>query len=186
MPVSIGQTSEMSRSERVVSGSTGKQDYDPGQLAAGWRSMTLLASLVHRGGRPAAVTPTIGLRPGEKQYGWFPVDTAAGRQLAVVTNQRLKLGSVDHRLALVESIEPDPAGWSLTLHLRDAPPVTVRGPWVPWLAVVLSAELHGTAFPPGYAHLPEIRIPTQRILRPVLDNRYRAAGQGRSTSTGAS
>jgi len=154
-----------------VSGSTGKQEYDPGQLAAGWRSMTLLASLVHRGGRPAAVAPTIELRPGEKQYGWFPVDTAAGRQLAVVTNQRLRVGSADHRLGLVESIEPDPAGWSLTLRFRGTSAITVRGPWVPWLAVVLCAELYGTAFPPGYAPLPEIRIPAQRILRPVFDNR---------------
>jgi hypothetical protein len=160
----------MSRSEIAVSGNTGKREYDPGQLAAGWRSMTLLASLIHRGGRPAAIAPTVRLRPGEQQYGWFPVDTKSGRQLAVVTNRRLTVGAVDYWLAMVDSIEPDPAGWSVTLRFRSAKPVTVRGPWVPWLAVVLCAEIYGTAFPPGYAPLPEIRIPAQRILRPALDN----------------
>jgi hypothetical protein len=161
----------MSRSEYVVSGSTGKQEYDPGQLAAGWRSMTLLATLIHRGGRPAAVAPTIGLRPGEKQYGWFPVDTTEGRQLAVVTNERLMVGSAVHRLAVLDSIEPDPAHWSATLRFRGTAAVVVRGPWVPWLTVVLCAELYGTAFPPGYAPQPEFRIPAQRILRPAVDNR---------------
>jgi hypothetical protein len=151
-----------------VSGTTSNQEYDPGQLAAGWRSMTRLASLIHRGGRPAAVAPTIDLRPAEQQYGWFPVDIAAGRRLAVVTNQRLLVGPTEHRLAAVTSIEPDPAAWSVTLRFRLSEPVTLRGPWVPWLAVVLCAEIHGAAFPPGYARLPEIRIPMQRIQLPAL------------------
>jgi hypothetical protein len=150
-----------------VSGSTSKQEYDPGQLAAGWRSKTLLAGLVHRGGRPAAITPTIALRPGEKQYGWFPVDTAEGRRLAVITSRRLIVGA-EHRLATVDSIEPDPADWSVTLRFRNEPPITLRGPWVPWLTVVICAELHGTACPPGYAPLEEIRIPPQRIPLPAM------------------
>jgi hypothetical protein len=152
-----------------VPGKTSKQAYDPGQLAAGWRSMTLLASLIHRGGRPAAVTATIELRPDERQYGWFPVDTDRGRELAVITNQRLIVGTDEHRLARMAAIEPDPASWSVRLRLRNAEPVTLRGPWVPWLSVVLSAELHGTAFPPGYALLEKIRIPRQRVLLPALD-----------------
>ena len=80
-------------------GKTSKQEYDSGQLAAGWRSMSLLATLIHRGGRPAAVAPTIGLLPGERQYGWFPVDSDRGRELAVITNQRLIVGAAEHPLA---------------------------------------------------------------------------------------
>lgn len=150
-------------------GKTSKQEYDSGQLAAGWRSMSLLATLIHRGGRPAAVAPTIGLLPGERQYGWFPVDSDRGRELAVITNQRLIVGAAEHRLARMTAIEPDPADWSMTLRLRNADPVTLRGPWVPWLSVVLCCELYGTAFPPGYASLEEIRIPAQRVLLPALD-----------------
>jgi hypothetical protein len=130
--------------------------------------MALLADLIHRGGQPAPVASTITLQPGEHQYGWFPVDTVDGRKLAVITNQRLLIGGVEHRLAAVTSIEPDPAGWSVTLRFRLSDPITLRGPWVPWLAVVLSAEIHGTAFPPGYATLQEIRVPVQRIPLPVL------------------
>jgi hypothetical protein len=151
-----------------VLGTTSDREYDPGQLAAGRRSMTRLAGLIGRGGRPAAVAPTVSLRPAEQQYGWFPVDTAAGRVLTVVTNQRLIVGPAEHRLADVTSIEPDPAAWSVTLRFRLSEPVTLRGPWVPWLAVVLCAEIHGAAFPPGYARLPEIRIPMQRIQLPAL------------------
>jgi hypothetical protein len=132
-----------------VSGSTGKQVYDPRQLAAGWRSMALLASLIHRGGRPVPVAPTISLAPGEEQYGWFPVDVSgAGRELTVITDRRLILGADQRPLAAITSIEPDPAGYAMTLRFRNAEPVHLRGPWVPWLGVVLSALLHGTAFPP--------------------------------------
>jgi len=152
-----------------VPGKTSKQEYDSGQLAAGWRSMSLLATLIHRGGRPAAVAPTIGLLPGERQYGWFPVDSDRGRELAVITNQRLIVGAAEHRLARMTAIEPNTADWSMTLRLRNADPVTLRGPWVPWLSVVLCCELYGTAFPPGYASLEEIRIPAQRVLLPALD-----------------
>jgi len=146
-----------------VSGKTSKQAYDPGQLAAGWRSMTLLATLILRGGHPAAVTPTIALRPGEQQYGWFPVDTGQGRRLAVITDRRLIVGADEHRLTRITSVEPDPADWSVTLRFRNADPVTLRGPWVPWLGVVLSAQLHGTAFPPGYASVEEIRVPRVKL-----------------------
>lgn len=163
-----------------MSGTTSDQEYDPGQLAAGRRSMTRLASLIRRGGRPAAIAPTIALRPGEQQYGWFPVHTAAGRVLAVVTSRRLILGTDEHRLAAITSIEPAAAAWAVTLRFRLSDPVTLRGPWVPWLSVVLCAEVHGTASPPGYASLPELRVPVQRFALPDY------TGQGRSTSTGAS
>lgn len=135
--------------------------YDPEQLAAGFRSMSMLAGLVERGGRPAPVSPTIPLRAGEKQYGWFPVHVAgAGRQLAVVTSCRLILGANEYSLRSVAGLRPRPDEWALSVDVRGHGPVEVSGPWVPWLGVVLSAELYGAAWPPGYA--PMIPAPRRR------------------------
>jgi hypothetical protein len=64
-------------------------EYGADQRSAGFRAMMMLAALVRRGGRPAAVAPTIALRPGERQYGWFPVTVDPdGRRIAIITNQR--------------------------------------------------------------------------------------------------
>ncbi|MEV6305029.1 hypothetical protein AB0M02_36845 [Actinoplanes sp. NPDC051861] len=132
-------------------------EYDPEQLAAGFRSMSMLAGLVERGGRPAAVSPTVALRAGEKQYGWFPVDvTGAGRRLAVITSRRLILGPDEFPLRSVTALRQSPADWTLTLETRDRI-VTLRGPWVPWLGVVVCAELYGTAWP--------VTIPAPRRTR---------------------
>ncbi|WP_433792973.1 hypothetical protein [Actinoplanes sp. CA-252034] len=136
--------------------------YDPGQLLAGYRSMCMLAGLVERGGRPAAVTPTVPLWAGEKQYGWFPVDVVGSdRLLAVVTNQRLILGDESFMLRAVTSLRPRPDEWALTLDVRGRETVEIVGPWVPWLGVVLCAEIHGAAWPPGYAPV----IPAPRRAR---------------------
>ncbi|MEU4419408.1 hypothetical protein AB0F81_02210 [Actinoplanes sp. NPDC024001] len=138
--------------------------YDPEQLEAGFRSMSMLAGLVARGGRPASVSPTIPLRAGEKQFGWFPVDvTGAGRRLAVITSCRLILGGEEFSLRSVAGLRPQPDEWALTLDVRGRGPVEIRGPWVPWLGVVLCAELYGAAWPPGYA--PVIPAPRQQSRR---------------------
>ncbi|GIF17176.1 hypothetical protein [Actinoplanes teichomyceticus] len=138
--------------------------WDDGQLAAGFRSMTLLAALVERGGRPAAVAPTVRLRPGEKQYGWFPADvTGGGRRVVVITDQRIVVGAEEWPLRAVAQVETEPADWSVTLRVRGrSAPLVLSGPWVPWMGVVLCAELYGTAFPPetaGPAVLPGPRAP---------------------------
>lgn len=126
--------------------------YDPEQLLAGFQSMSMLAGLVERGGRPAAVSPTIPLRSGEKQYGWFPVDvTGVGRRLAVVTSQRLILGTDEYPLRAVTRLRPRPDDWALSVDAGGHRTVEIAGPWVPWLGVVLCAELYGAAWPPGYA-----------------------------------
>jgi hypothetical protein len=111
--------------------------------------MMMLAALVRRGGRPAAVAPTIALRPGERQYGWFPVTVdPAGRRIAIITNQRLIVGE-DYPLAAVDRVRPVPGEWSVALTMRDRrEPLLLSGPWVPWMSVVICAELYGTAWPP--------------------------------------
>lgn len=124
-------------------------EYGADQRSAGFRAMMMLAALVRRGGRPAAVAPTIALRPGEKQYGWFPVTVdRAERRIAVITNQRLIVGE-DHPLAEVDRVRPVPGEWSVALTMRDhTEPLLLSGPWVPWMSVVICAELYGTAWPP--------------------------------------
>lgn len=123
--------------------------------------MSMLAGLVERGGRPAAVSPTIPLRAGEKQYGWFPVDvTGVGRRLAVVTSHRLVLGADEYPLRAVTGLRPRPDDWALAVDARGRQTVEIAGPWVPWLGVVLCAEIYGAAWPPGYA--PVIPAPRQR------------------------
>jgi hypothetical protein len=133
--------------------------YDPEQLAAGYRSMSMLAGLVERGGRPAPVSPTIPLRAGEKQYGWFPVHTGESeRRIAVVTNRRLILGAEEYPLRSVVALWPRPADFTLVLEVRGTEnAVTIRGPWAPWLGVVLCAELYGTAWPPHSGAIPAPR-----------------------------
>lgn len=151
----MGRTGRPSRTECVLSA------YDPEQLAAGFRSMSMLAALVERGGRPAAVSPTVPLRAGEKQYGWFPVHVAgAGRRLAVITSHRLILGDDEHSLRSVTGLRPQPDQWGLALDVRDHGLLEISGPWVPWLGVVLCAELFGAAWPPGFA--PVIPAPRRR------------------------
>ena len=131
-------------------------EYAAEQLAAGFRAMTMLAGYVRRGGRPAAVAPTIPLRPGEKQYGWFPVTVDGERRLAVITNRRLIAGDAVE-LSRIDRVRPVPGEWSVALDLPGRGPLVLTGPWVPWLGVVLCAELYGTAWPP-----PAVAIPGPR------------------------
>jgi hypothetical protein len=124
--------------------------------------MRMLAGLVERGGRPAAISPTVPLWAGEKQYGWFPVDViGGGRRLAVVTSRRLLLGDESFALRAVTGLRPRPDEWALTLDVRGHGTVEVVGPWVPWLGVVLCAEIYAAAWPPGYAPM----IPAPRRAR---------------------
>ncbi|MEV4344901.1 hypothetical protein AB0J83_10535 [Actinoplanes sp. NPDC049596] len=128
-------------------------EYDAEQLSAGFRSMTMLTALVGRGGRPAAVSPTIVLRAAEKQYGWLPVKVnGEGKRIAVVTNLRLIVGESEIPLWAITRIRPGDAHWSVALEIigREEP-LVLSGPWVPWMSVVVCAELYGTAWPPAYA-----------------------------------
>jgi hypothetical protein len=128
-------------------------EYAAEQLAAGFRAMTMLARYVGRGGRPAGVAPTIPLRPGEKQYGWFPVTVDGERRLAVITSRRLIVGE-EFELSRICRVRPVAGAWSVALDLHGRGPLVLAGPWVPWLGVVLCAELYGTAWPPAAVAIP--------------------------------
>lgn len=137
---------------------TGLTEYGAEQLSAGFRAMNMLAGFVRRGGRPAAVAPTIPLRAGEKQYGWLPVTVdRAGRRIAVITNLRLIVGE-EFPLWSITRVRPVAGEWSVALETRGrAEPMVLSGPWVPWLSVVICAELYGTAWPPAYVPAPRGR-----------------------------
>jgi hypothetical protein len=143
-------------------------EYAAEQLSAGFRAMTMLAGLVRRGGRPAAVAPTVPLRPQEKQYGWFPVTVAgAGRRIAVITSQRL---IVEDEYLLTEVSDMRHGEWSLALRIKDRT-VALSGPWVPWMSVVICAELYGTAWPPVAVPAPRreinARTPRKKLMAPM-------------------
>ncbi len=167
--------------------SLGTSRYPKAQTDAGWRSMSLLARFVQRGGQPAAVTPTVPLAAGEKEYGAFPADVSAyfstdvdysssifasgglfftgssaetrggwrsqGRQSVTITSQRLILRDEDveraYEFRSLILIQPNPLDWSVNLYFQGAQPIMLRGPWVPWTTVVMSAELYGCPWPPG-------------------------------------
>lgn len=129
--------------------------WDEEQLAAGFRSMVLLAALVERGGRPAAVAPTVRLRAGERQYGWFPADVVGdGRRVVVITDQRIVVGDREWSLRGLTRVDSEPAEWTVSLWMRGRPaPLVLSGPWVPWLGVVLCAELYSAVVIPGSVEL---------------------------------
>lgn len=123
-------------------------EYGADQLSAGFRAMHMLAGLIRRGGRPAAVAPTVPLREAEKQYGWFPVVIGGtDRRIAVITNQRLIIGE-EYALGQIARVRPIPGEWSVALDLHDRSSLLLSGPWVPWMSVVICAELYGTDTPP--------------------------------------
>jgi hypothetical protein len=72
----------------------------------------------------------------------------------VATNQRL-LVMIDQQWSRFElpdlvSLHLDLGQWAMQLHFEGVPPLLMRGPWAPWLTVVISASLYGRPWPPGF------------------------------------
>jgi hypothetical protein len=80
------------------------------------------------------------------------------RQAATITSQRLLLRDEDREQAYdfrsLILLQPNPLDWSVNLYFQGAQPLMLRGPWVPWMTVVMSAELYGSPWPPG--HVPVV------------------------------
>jgi hypothetical protein len=89
----------------------------------------------------------------ETQAGW----RYGERRAAIVTSQRLLLGVEAYDFRSLILIQPNPLDWSVNLYFQGAQPIMLRGPWVPWMTVVMCAELYGSPWPPG--HTPELDIP---------------------------
>jgi hypothetical protein len=76
-----------------------------------------------------------------------------GHVATVITNQRLLL-LIDNQwstfdLSLLVGMQPDARRWTVLLTFEATPPLLLRGPWAPWLVVVISACRYGTPWPPG-------------------------------------
>ena len=89
----------------------------------------------------------------ETRAGWREGE----RRAAVVTSQRLLLDDFAYDFRSLIMIQPNPLDWSVNLYFQGAQPIMLRGPWVPWMTVVMCAELYGSPWPPG--HAPELDIP---------------------------
>ena len=76
-----------------------------------------------------------------------------GRQRVTITSQRLILGDEDVERAYeyrsLILLQPNPLDWSVNVYFQGAQPIMLRGPWIPWMTVVMSAELYGCPWPPG-------------------------------------
>ena len=58
------------------------------------------------------------------------------------------------------------AGWSVALVIRGrAAELVLDGPWVPWMSVVICAELYDSAEPPGQD---EVLVPRRGRVTPAL------------------
>ncbi len=140
--------------------------------------MSLLARFIQRGGHPAPVKPTIRLQGNEKQYGAFLADVLTyhsegvftgggifwsgnpisaepgwehrGRKAVTVTSQRLTVGTDTYDFRDLIMIQPNPLEWSVNLYFQGHPPLMLSSPWIPWMTVVMCAELYGSPWPPGF------------------------------------
>jgi hypothetical protein len=78
---------------------------------------------------------------------WRPI----GWVSAAVTNQRLLLMMQGtwhaHHLGNLVSILPDAARYAVTMHFDRESALMLRGPWVPWLTVVVSWAIFGRPWP---------------------------------------
>ncbi|WP_305787853.1 hypothetical protein [Symbioplanes lichenis] len=81
---------------------------------------------------------------------WQPRD----RQGVTVTSERLLLvdargGVEEHDFRDLILVQPNPLDWSVNLYFQGTQPIMLRSPWIPWMTVVLCAELYGSPWPPG-------------------------------------
>jgi hypothetical protein len=137
-------------------------EYSSGMYASGGLLFTAaslaVSSAVNANNRRRAEALS---RPQWRPWGRFP---------AIVTNQRLLLmteqwSSYDfNRLVM---LEPFPQNWSVALHYEGSYPMRLRGPWVPWMTVVICATRFNQPWPPGYVPPPHVQQ-FQQVQRQAL------------------
>ena len=89
-----------------------------------------------------------------------------GRFPAIVTNQRLLLMIEQwntYDFSRLVMMEPYPQHWSVALHFETVNPIMLRGPWVPWMTVVICATRFQLPWPPGYVPPPGVQQPSQAV-----------------------
>ncbi len=85
-----------------------------------------------------------------------------GRLAATVTSERLLLSDgAEYEFRDLVMVQPNPLDWSVNLYFQGTQPVMLRGPWIPWMTVVLCAELYGSPWPPG--HIPGSDLPATAV-----------------------
>lgn len=98
----------------------------------------------------------------ETRAGWHP----QGRKGVTVTSQRLLVADDAYDFRSLILVQPNPLDWSVNLYFQGAQPIMLRGPWVPWMTVVMCAELYGSPWPPG--HVPAGHVPGDDIPIKVM------------------
>jgi hypothetical protein len=77
-----------------------------------------------------------------------------GRMPLIVTNQRLLVMSdgqwATYALGGIIAMNPQIEHYLLDIHFESAYPLRFRGPWVPWLAVAISALVQPRPWPPPF------------------------------------
>ncbi|MDR7275408.1 hypothetical protein [Catenuloplanes atrovinosus] len=106
-------------------------------------------------------------RPQWRPLGTAPVAITDQRLLVMIENQWRSC-----ELRSLVSMQPDLGDWSVVMHFEGTPPMMLRGPWIPWLTVAISALMFGRPFPPGFlppvAPHPQIHGAPPVPARPAL------------------
>jgi hypothetical protein len=91
-----------------------------------------------------------------------------GLVACAVTNQRLLIQVEgqwqSYPLRNLVSLTPELPAWALVLAFEGQPPVRLRGPWVPWLTVVITSLQFNQPWPNGFPP-PIVLGPRQRPMQ---------------------
>jgi hypothetical protein len=115
---------------------------------------------------------------------WRPV----GLVPCAVTSQRLLIQDSERQwqsypLHTLVSLTPELPAWALVLAFESSAPVRLRGPWVPWLTVVITALQFRRPWPNGFPP-PIVPGPRQRPMQFRSSAPGIAAGQPSSPVPG--
>ncbi len=100
------------------------------------------------------------------QYEAMPRWRYIGPTRAVLTSARVLASSegqwISFYLGGILEINPHPAQYTVTIAFEESPPLSLRGPWIPYMSIALFYLLHGRADPRAIELPPTERPPTTR------------------------